>query len=446
MDKILLILCALVGLGMTLLSYPEGAISVLLILTLSVPAIILIRFYSEEKTFLTIVFLSALLVRICLGLLIHIFELRNTFGPDAFTYDAIAQNLVESWRIGLQTNNDFAIQSPGWGMSYLVGFIYLICGQSMLVAQTFCAVIGAATAPIIYFCAKELFNNKKVSQLSAWFIALFPSLVIWSSQLLKDGIIIFLLVLTMTIVMQLQKKLNYGAIFVLVFCLFGILSLRFYIFYMVAVSVAGSFIVGFSPSVKSIVRNFIAVVLIGLALTYLGVIKDAGSELENFASLKNIQYRRQALVKNADSGFGEDLDVSTPVGAVSAIPIGFAYLMFSPFPWEITKYSQLLVLPETLIWWMLIPILISGLIFSFKKNLKKTIPILLFSIMLTLSYSIFQGNVGMAYRQRTQIQVFLFIFVAVGITLFQERKENKKLLLQAKNREIERRLRLNFND
>ena len=61
--------------------------------------------------------------------------------------------------------------------------------------------------------------------------------------------------------------------------------------------------------------------------------------------------------------------------------------------------------------------------------------------MLTLSYSIFQGNVGTAYRQRAQIQVFLFIFVAVGVTLILERRENRKLVLTEKNRRLEDALR-----
>jgi hypothetical protein len=46
--------------------------------------------------------------------------------------------------------------------------------------------------------------------------------------------------------------------------------------------------------------------------------------------------------------------------------------------------------------------------------------------MLTMAYSIFQGNVGTAYRQRSQILVFYFIFVAVGAVLVLERRENRK--------------------
>ena len=46
--------------------------------------------------------------------------------------------------------------------------------------------------------------------------------------------------------------------------------------------------------------------------------------------------------------------------------------------------------------------------------------------MLTLEYSIFHGNVGNAYRQRSQLLVFYFIFVAVGYVLLLEKREEQK--------------------
>ena len=48
--------------------------------------------------------------------------------------------------------------------------------------------------------------------------------------------------------------------------------------------------------------------------------------------------------------------------------------------------------------------------------------------MLTISYSVFQGNVGTAYRQRAQLLVFYFIFVAVGFVLPKEKREERKRL------------------
>ena len=53
-------------------------------------------------------------------------------------------------------------------------------------------------------------------------------------------------------------------------------------------------------------------------------------------------------------------------------------------------------------------------------------PILIFTAMLSLAYSVFQGNVGTAYRQRAQLLVFYFIFVAVGFVLMLEKREERK--------------------
>ncbi|MDT7604716.1 MAG: hypothetical protein QOF61_2713, partial [Acidobacteriota bacterium] len=50
----------------------------------------------------------------------------------------------------------------------------------------------------------------------------------------------------------------------------------------------------------------------------------------------------------------------------------------------------------------------------------------IFTMMLTLAYSVFQGNVGTAYRQRSQLLVFYFIFVSVGYELLKERREDSK--------------------
>lgn len=431
-DRYLIGICLiLVTLGMITAAFPEGAASILIVLVLSTIALGVFRKFTSEREFLTTVFLGALLVRLAFGVFIHVFEYRDFFGADAETYDFNGWRLVEYW-LGQVSSDDLALQrawstaGPGWGMNYLVGGIYYVIGRNIFAAQSFCAVFGAATAPMVYFCAAKMFSNKRVAKISAIAIAFFPSFIIWSSQLMKDGLIIFLLVLAMTMVLQLQEKFNYLALLLLVFSLFGIFSLRFYIFYMVAIAVGGSFIIGVTGSAQSIARRTAVLVLMGLGLTYLGVIRNASVDFEKYASLERIQSSRQDLATSAESGFGEDIDVSTTEGAISAVPIGLLYLMFAPFPWEMSNFRQAITLPEVLLWWAMIPLLVAGLWYAIRQRLRNSVPVLIFSLMLTLAYSIFQGNVGTAYRQRTQIQVFLFIFIAVGITLYLEGKENTR--------------------
>jgi hypothetical protein len=66
--------------------------------------------------------------------------------------------------------------------------------------------------------------------------------------------------------------------------------------------------------------------------------------------------------------------------------------------------------------------------------------IFIFTTMLTLAYSIFQGNVGTAYRQRAQILVFYFIFVAVGIVLTREKWEERRLQAAAERARLAAKL------
>jgi len=79
-----------------------------------------------------------------------------------------------------------------------------------------------------------------------------------------------------------------------------------------------------------------------------------------------------------------------------------------------------------IVWWASFPMLVLGFWFSIKYRMRQISPILVFSIMLSLAYSVFQGNVGTAYRQRAQLLVFYFIFVAVGYVLMQEKREERK--------------------
>lgn len=445
MDRRLIILGFLTALAMVILVFPDGLTALVVVLILSSIALFFFRRFTDEKDLLTNIFLLALVSRLAFGILVQAFDLRMFFGGDANTFDFYGKLIADHW-LGQVTGNDIfferatSISTPGWGINYLTAFLYTIFGRNVYLAQSFCAVFGAATAPMVYFCAKNIFHNKAVAKISAFSVALFPAFIIWSGQLLKDGLIVFLLVLAMTMVLQLQQKLSYPAIMILVLSMLGIMTLRFYIFYMVAIAVVGSFIIGTSNSAQSIARRTAVLVLLGVGLTYFGVIRTASSDFERYGDLERVQISRADLAKSASSGFGEDADVSTTSGAISVVPIGFAYLMLAPFPWEMSSLRQAFALPEVLLWWAMIPIMLFGLWYTIRNRLRTAFPIVLFSLMLTLAYSIFQGNVGTAYRQRTQIQVFLFMFIAVGWTLIKERRENKKIIRLEKRRQVDRQL------
>jgi hypothetical protein len=424
------------ALGLSSIVFPEGVGAIVMLTISTAIALPLLLKNSNDPTFITRLFVAGLLVRILFGSIIYIFGLSEFFGADALTYHARGSTIADYWHGLITTESPYlsrmlSTSGAGWGMHYLVGSIYFLGGKNMLAAQALCWVVGACIGPVVYICSHQIFKNSQVAKFAGLMTAFFPAFIIWSSQLMKDGLIIFLLVVVIIAVLKLQEKFSVESVLVLVFAMFGILTLRFYIFYMVAIAVVGTFVIGLSNSPGAIFRRTAILLVLGIGLTYLGVLRTATLDFEQYGNLERVQRSRLDLAQTGESGFGEDVDVSTTEGALTAIPIGFAYLMFAPFPWQVTNLRQAIALPETLLWWAMIPLMIAGIIYTIRHKLREAFPILLFSLMLTLAYSIFQGNVGTAYRQRTQIQVFLFMFIAVGWVLRKEAKENRQIAAQS---------------
>lgn len=431
--------------GAVTIAYCAGALAVG-VATAAVAAFF-IRREADHGAYLLKLFVFALLLRILIGTAIFAFNMQDFFGGDAWTYDHFGYQQMLAWdgdRYAQLIVNRFVGTTfrSGWGMVGLVGVIYKVVGRNMLAIQFFNAVLGAATAPIIFLCAYEVFKNRRVAKVAGLAVAFYPSLVLWSSQGLKDGPIVFLLALGILATLKLGSKFSAPYLVVLIMALFGVLAFRFYVFYMMAVAVAGAFVIGMRAfSAQSLVRQFVIVIVVGLSLTYLGVTRFASVQLEEFGNLERLQRSRRDAAVSAESGFGQEVDVSTTQGAITTIPLGLVYLLFAPFPWQLASVRQSLTIPEMLVWWAAFPLLILGIWFSIRYRLRQMSPILLFTSMLTLAYSIFQGNVGTAYRQRAQILVFYFIFAAVGVILVKEKREAKRLRAAEDHGKSARRLK-----
>jgi hypothetical protein len=403
-------------------------------------------FYAYKREvdgpFLLRLFVAALLARIIIATAIFAFHGQNFFGGDAITYDFFGFAQLQGWfgdKYYQAIANQFVRsgEGSGWGMVYLVAFVYGLVGRNMFAVQLMNSVFGAATAVVIFLCAHQVFKNLRVARIAGTAVAFYPSLVLWSAQGLKDGPIVFFLALAILSTLKLGEKLSAKYIVVLVLALLSLVALRFYVFYMICVAIAGAFVIGMQQvTATSFARQFTAIILLGLALTYVGVTRSASVQFERYGNLAQLQRSRRYLASSAESGFGRDVDVSTTSGAISTIPMGVLYLLFAPFPWQITSLRQSITLPEMIIWWASFPLLVLGLWFAIKYRLRMISPILIFTVMLTLAYSVFQGNVGTAYRQRAQLLVFYFIFVAVGFVLMKEKREERK------RRELEERQEL----
>ncbi|HJZ80287.1 MAG TPA: glycosyltransferase family 39 protein [Pyrinomonadaceae bacterium] len=429
MNAVLLALgLAIFGFVMAVAPTEGGPAALLMLPLVAIVCALIYRLHTDRK-FLLRLFVSGLLIRVLIGTLIYFFHWQVFFGGDAISYDFFGNALLKVWEGHIEymrAVQQFSTQGAGsgWGMLYMVAAIYKIAGQNMLATQYVNCVLGAASAVFAYLIAIEIFPNKRVARVCGLMTAFFPSMVLWSCQGLKDGPIILLLTLSMLATLKLGDRFSLKFVIVLALALFSLMTLRFYVFYIIVLAVAAAFILGRRRlTAQSFVRQMIVITIIGMSLAYFGVTRYATQQIEVYGNAEQLQRMRQDAAQSAQSGFAENVDVSTTTGALSAIPVGLTYLLLAPFPWQMASFRQVITLPEMLIWWASIPLLVVGAWFTLKHRLREVAPIIIFTSILTLTYSIVQGNVGTAYRQRAQLLVFYFVFVAVGFGLMKERRE-----------------------
>ena len=382
----------------------------------------------DEARFLGRVYMATLLLRYALAVFLNVYaqdsSFANTFWGDSSTYDLGGAALAGTWSGNVAYVPQMEQQVSGYGFFYVVAFFYYLFGRNQLLVQFVNGTIGALTVIVIYAIARRLFD-KDVASYAARFMAFFPQMIFWSAALYKDPAIMLCIAVCMYGLLGLRERFSPRYLLFFVAAGLAILTLRFYVFYFVAFATLGTFVFAQRRGLLGSLVTQVGLVAVFVAVFSVVAKQETLQQHSEFFELKRVQVSRLDLARSAGSGFAAELDVSTPEGALAAIPVGFVYLMFAPFPWAIHGLRQALTLPETLVWYGLMPALLRGIAFTVRNRFRAALPIFAFAISLTLAYSVFQGNVGTAYRQRTQITMFFFIFMGVGIV--EKRRQRDRL-------------------
>jgi 4-amino-4-deoxy-L-arabinose transferase-like glycosyltransferase len=381
-----------------------------------------------DHRFLLRLFTAALLARWIIAWFVYYKGMQAFFGGDAITYDAFGNALSQSWQGLVDPNAPWLVNytrtdRSGWGMFYYVGSIYYLLGQNPFAIQLINSVLGAFSCVAVYKIAMIVYPQQRVARMASLLTAFSPSMVLWSSQALKDAPIVLCLCLCMLYTLKLRNKFHLKSLLLLLASLFCLFTLRHYAAYILFVAMASTFLFTarkFTP-LRVLQGGFLALIL-GLAFIYFG----AADVAQQAFDLKHIQAGRVWASKAATSGFGGEVDITDPKAALGFMPIGILFVLFAPFPWMINNVRQLITLPELVVWWALFPMMLKGYWFALKHRLRESFAICLFISGLVLAYSLYQSNAGTAYRHRAQLYGFFFIFISIGLELRREAKMRKQ--------------------
>src|SRR5581483_11351516 len=131
------------------------------------------------------IFLVALALRwgVCAGINYLVYETRpGLFAPDEIRYD------YSGWMYCLYLEGKIPHPWDGGavtGVIRLTGVSYYLLGHNVMVPKMIIGVLGAWSAALTALMAARLFPAA-VARRAGWLAAVFPSLVLWSSVLMKD--------------------------------------------------------------------------------------------------------------------------------------------------------------------------------------------------------------------------------------------------------------------
>jgi hypothetical protein len=396
---------------------------------------IMLRLKTPDRRFLLRLFFAALAVRYVLAYVIYSRHLEQFLGADSETYDAFGFALLQSWR-GLVAPDIYwlvrytSTTTSGFGMYYFVAGIYYVIGQNPFAIQLINCALGAGVCIAAYRIAVMVYPSERVARWVAIATAFSPSLVLWTSQGLKDGPIMLSLCMCALYALKVRAKFEPKSFVLLLVWLLCLYTLRNYAAYVMLTAVTGGLLFTMSKKFTPVrmIQGAALVILIGLAFSYFG----AGEVATKTIDLQRIQQSRVWGAKAANTGFGGDVDITDPEAAIEYLPIGILYVLLAPFPWMINNLRQLITLPELVAWWCLMPMMVKGYWFALRKRLRESFVICTFVLGLTLAFAMYQSNAGTAYRHRSQLYPFFFVFICMGLELTRKaRLEKRAKLYQA---------------
>ncbi len=360
-----------------------------------------------EMVVLRWIFLGSLLLRLLVAIGSYYSLPYGYFAPDEIGYFAHAEQLA-----GHPLDLTQAFVAGGQGWFYFNAFLIQVFGVNRLEPRLWNAGVGALTPVFGYLLAKRLGAHSGATW-SAILLAVFPSLVLWSSLNLKDVDVQCLILASLLAISHLHEAAPYRRLLSLVPMIGVLYTLRQYTVVALATAIAVAIL---APRVVVPRQVAYALASVGVAVVAAVVIvPSAFQTLYVRAGLDKLAIIRHNLSAGARSAVDADPGLQTLRGAIAFLPRGLIDLLLRPFPWEQFGGLRPIVVPETILYYAILVAAIVGLAFSRRFQPAQCLPLLAFFVVLSIGYALVLGNLGTSYRERAQLLVVMIAFAGVGV-------------------------------
>lgn len=429
------------------LYFPGGAFAFSVIFLGLIIGLVFIHVVSpDDAKFLMTVFLLGFSFRILLALGLYFYALpieyvgsrfsfEGFFIGDGWGYYTNGWLLNDLWERGFSPDLEtfrlnYTASSTVNIYDYFNAHVIRLTAKNPLIFFFINCFLGAFSTIVIYLIAFRI-AGKRAARNASLFFCFWPSLLLWSTQNLKEPLcdfLVFLIILNMITLMD-RFRISHAismlvSSYVLILVrkeMLFVIAMFFLCFYLILVASR-------SNKISSIFTG-IVIGVCGFFIFYKFYesewIKGFFFNKESFdlsLFLEKINISRSGRAYGGSAIF-KGLEYASLGKLLLFMPAGFIVVFFMPFPWQIGSTIKLIALPEMLAWYILFPFTFAGILISLRRERSKTYVILAYIFIMAALLGLIEGNVGTLFRHRSSLFALCLIFTGTGV-YFKTRAKN----------------------
>lgn len=368
---------------------------------------------SSDRSFLTRVVVSAFLLRLLIVIAYALTDAIERFdlSLDHLRYDQEGVLAMSAMKFG-----DFAYKSwidDGWFQ--FVGLVYYLLWPSPFLVQLINITLSALTVVPLFLIIRRLTSDIWIQRFYAILVAFFPSIMFWSTLMLKDAVAILAVALIVYGVFILRQKFSLWPLLGLLAGLVVFIGTRTYLFIVIVMLMPAAFLLFPFGKTKLPWRAILLPALIGLVPMAIGYGYFASGEFQRsmYFDIEYINYIRGSMATGSGSMFSDGGHTwGRGIGSDIWLAITTVFAVFVPVnPFDLANIRQIVALPFVLVMIYLISPMIHGVRAIWHLR-RLTAPIMVIATGVLAVYVGGTSNTGALFRWTAQIMPYFLMAIA----------------------------------
>lgn len=301
--------------------------------------------------------------------------------------------------------------------SWFLAFIYAVTDRSALLLQSTSVMAGVLCVYVTWHLAQEMWDHSSAT-IAAWIVACFPMLVLYSAFVVREAWIVLSLLVGLFYVVRWSQTGNLRMVIyaVLAFAMATVLHGGMFVALIAVLALVAA------TSFRSILNNlihrklkFIDIIAISVVSIIFGVYVFSGISLPKLGNAHELisadrwmHYFESRVYGRA--AYPDWVQPNSAFDFIWAVPLRAAYLLFSPFVWDVNSPRHWVGFVDGLFYLALVFLLIKN--FNLLRQNSAAMAVFCVLVPLIFAFGVGTGNFGTALRHRAKFVAAIIVLIA----------------------------------